>query len=72
MGLIADATERMEFWTEVMRDEGEPTPTRLRASEMLSKALGDFDGSVDVATADPSFLTDAQLEAILTSGKSPF
>jgi len=39
---IADAKERQRFWTEVMRDQGADMKHRLKASELLAKAQGDF------------------------------
>lgn len=47
-GLIADAVERQEFWTMLMRDDGESTVNRLKASELLAKIQGDFSGSSDL------------------------
>lgn len=45
---IADATERQEFWTALMRDEGQDMKDRLKASEILGKAQGDFIQKVEV------------------------
>lgn len=39
---IADATVRRIFWTKVMKDEQVAMKDRLRASELLGKADGDF------------------------------
>ena len=39
---IATAVERQEFWTSMMRDENVSPKDRLRASEILGKAQGDF------------------------------
>ena len=39
---IADRKERMELWTDIARDGGEKTADRLRATELLGKAQGDF------------------------------
>jgi hypothetical protein len=39
---IADRKERMELWTDITRDGGEKTADRLRATELLGKAQGDF------------------------------
>ena len=39
---IADAKERQEFWTSMMRDEMQETKDRLKASELLAKKQGDF------------------------------
>lgn len=41
---VADATERREFWTSIMRGQvdGFDTKDRLKASELLGKTAGDF------------------------------
>ena len=39
---IADREQRFAFWTSVRRDTNESTRDRLRASELLAKAQGDF------------------------------
>lgn len=39
---IADMEEINAFWTNVMRDEGEETKDRLKASELRAKAAGAF------------------------------
>ena len=39
---IADAQERKAFWTTVMRGEESELKDRLKASELLGKAGGDF------------------------------
>lgn len=39
---IANREQRLAFWTAVMRDPDESTRDRLRASELLAKAQGDF------------------------------
>ena len=39
---IADREQRFAFWTSVMRDTNESTRDRLKASELLGKAQGDF------------------------------
>lgn len=41
---IADATERRQFWSRVMRGEvdGFDSKDRLKASELLGKTAGDF------------------------------
>lgn len=55
---IADMETVKGFWSDVMRDEGEKTADRLKASELLAKsagafldrvAVGDFEGE-DVIT----------------------
>ena len=39
---IADRKERMELWSDIARDGGEKTADRLRATEVLGRAQGDF------------------------------
>lgn len=40
---VADGSERRQFWTRIMRgDEGASMTERIRASELLGKASGDF------------------------------
>ncbi len=39
---IAQAEERRQFWTAVMRDPGVAWRERLRASELLGRSYGDF------------------------------
>lgn len=43
----ADAAEVMEFLTEVMRDEGEGSVSRLKAAELLGKRYGMFTEKID-------------------------
>lgn len=53
---IANAKERQEFWTSVMRaDEGYEADMkdRLKASELLGRAQLDFIDKVEVAHKDP-------------------
>ena len=40
--LVATRQERQEFWTQVMMNEEEDMKNRLRASELLGKAMADF------------------------------
>ena len=40
--LIATREDRQRFWTEIMRDGEAAMKDRLRASELLGKAAGDF------------------------------
>jgi phage terminase small subunit len=44
----ATATEVMEFLTEVMRDEGEGSVSRLKAAELLGKRFGLFTDKLNV------------------------
>ena len=60
---IADIIERREWWTEVMRNGQEPLKERLRASELLSKSLGDFIDTHAV-TFDWSQIPTGQLETV--------
>lgn len=39
---ISDKTERMRFLTAVMRDPKQPILARIRATELMGKALGDY------------------------------
>ena len=39
---IADRQERQAFWTRIMRDGGEDTRDRLKASDLLGKSEADF------------------------------
>lgn len=39
---IASIAEIQSFWTDIMRDEDEPMRNRIRASELLAKAQGQF------------------------------
>ena len=45
---IATREERFKFWTRAMRDEDTPMKERLKASELLGKAEGDFLERVEV------------------------
>lgn len=45
----ATAAEVMEFLTEVMRDEGEGSVSRLKAAELLGKRFGLFTDKVAVS-----------------------
>ena len=55
---IADAEERQQFWTSVMRDKGEKMEHRLSASAWLGRAQNDFIQRVDVSTAIPVVIHD--------------
>ena len=39
---VADRLARERFWTSIMNDPSQPANTRLKASEHLGKAQGDF------------------------------
>ena len=45
---VATRAERQAFWTEIMRDGEAAMKDRLRASELLGKAAGDFLERVEV------------------------
>ena len=65
---IATVKERQEFWTALMRDRGGDTKDRLKASEILGRAQGDFidQHNMKVTTvADVEEMSDAELIAIL-------
>ena len=69
---IADRKERMELWSDIARDGGEKTADRLRATELLGKAQGDFverteNKSLNVnAQVDRlEVLTDDQIDELL-------
>jgi phage terminase small subunit len=49
---IADAVERQEFWSSVIRDKDEAMPMRLKASELLGKRQGDFVDRLALTGAD--------------------
>ena len=59
--LLSSPQARKRFWAKVMKDKDTPVKERLRASELLSKASGDFVDKLDV-TFSPKKLLDA-LEA---------
>ena len=64
--LIATAIQRQEFWTSIMRDDEIGIGDRLRASEILGKAQGDFIQKVEV-TSELTTLTDDELDAKIQS-----
>lgn len=51
-GAIMMAIERQQLWTDIARDKNEQTKDRLKASELLGKAQGDFiertDGTIRI------------------------
>lgn len=71
---IADMLEVNEFWTKVMRDDGEKTADRIKASELRAKSAGAFIDKVEHTGGlklegaadglDLSKLTDGELEAL--------
>ena len=48
---IADMEEINAFWSGVMRDEGEDTKDRLKASELRARAAGAFIDKTDVSVS---------------------
>lgn len=52
--LVAKAIERQTFWTEMMRDSTVHPRDRLKASELLGKAQGDFLTKVEVTDVTPA------------------
>ena len=50
-GAVADAVERQEFWTSVMRDPNIHLRDRLKASELLGRAGGDFIERIEADTS---------------------
>ena len=62
---IATREERFKFWTRAMRDEDTPMTERLKASELLGKAEGDFLERVEVDHSGNIDLTAAVRLALL-------
>ena len=56
--LVNSAQARKRFWARVIGDKELPVKERLRASELLSKASGDFTEKVEV-TFSPRKLLEA-------------
>ena len=50
--LIANRSERQEFWTHVMRDNDTDMKQRLKASELLAKSECDFVERHEITTSD--------------------
>ncbi|HCK80730.1 MAG TPA: terminase small subunit [Candidatus Competibacteraceae bacterium] len=61
---VADAKERLEFWTAVMRNPAELTRDRLKASELLARAQGDFMVEAPVTTINNLWITPDTLRTI--------
>lgn len=49
---IANLTDRQKFWTDVMNDPSNTTGIRLKASELLGRAEGDFVDKKQVETTE--------------------
>ena len=69
---IADRKARMELWSDIARDGGEKTADRLRATELLGKAQGDFierteskNLNVHAQLDSREVLTDEQVDELL-------
>ena len=54
--LVATRSERQSFWSRVMRDEAEQMRDRLRASELLAKASGDFLERMELTKLEPPII----------------
>ena len=61
---VADAKERLEFWTAVMRNPAELTRDRLKASELLARAQGDFMVEAPTTTINNLWITPDTLRTI--------
>jgi phage terminase small subunit len=64
-GAIADAVERQAFWTSVMRDRGADMRDRLKASELLGRAGGDF---IERIQTDSSIRVEFALDPLIATG----
>ena len=69
---ILDAIQRQEFWSHIICDDSKDTRDRLRASELLGKAQGDFierteskNLNVHVRIDRLEVLTDEQIDELL-------
>lgn len=58
---IATMEEVNAFWTKIMRDEGQETKDRLKASELRARAAGGFIDKMQVNTA----IDTGQLDNVL-------
>jgi hypothetical protein len=56
---VLTKADRLVFWSQMTLDEEQPGAVRLRASELLGKAAGDFDAEAIKARAKTA--TDSQL-----------
>jgi len=61
--MIASREERQALWTKIMRDKGEKTQDRLRASELLGKSEADFIERQEISGPDqgPVLIMDAEM-----------
>lgn len=64
-GEIADAAERQAFWTSVMRDPSVDMRDRLKASELLGRAGGDF---VERVETESSIRVEFALDPLIVTG----
>ena len=69
---ILDAIQRQEFWSHIICDDSKDTRDRLRASELLGKAQGDFvertenkNLNVNAQLDRLEVLTDEQIDELL-------
>jgi hypothetical protein len=69
---ILDAIQPQEFWSHIIRDDSNDTRDRLRASELLGKAQGDFvehtenkNLNVHAQLDELEVLTDEQIDELL-------
>jgi phage terminase small subunit len=69
---ILDAIQRQEFWSHIICDDSKDTRDRLRASELLGKAQGDFiertenkNLNVHAQVDRLEVLTDEQIDELL-------
>jgi len=64
-GAIADAVERQAFWTSVMRDRNADMRDRLKASELLGRAGGDF---IERVETESSIRVEFAIDPLLSTG----
>ncbi len=65
--LIANRSERQEFWTLVMRDHDTDMRQRLKASELLAKSECDFIERHEITTSESDYdLSKLNKEELLT------
>ena len=56
--LIASRAERQQFWSSVMRDDGQQMRDRLKAAELLGKSEADFVERQEITGRDGAPLLD--------------
>ena len=69
---VAKRQERQQFWTDIMRDNGMDMRFRLKASELLGRAQGDFIDHIEMrgGLSKVEQITDHELVAIIRSTES--